>query len=85
MIKGVITAAYDTDSNTVDIKTEGVSGKFQVLLNYDMVDFAKPVNIVVNGTAKQETLTPSREIMDETMKERGDKNFIFSAKVDVTV
>ena len=81
--EGIIHAEWD--KNTFTIKTEGVSGKIQILLNWDMVDFDQPINLVVNGQTHQEKAIPTLEIIEETTKERGDVNYQFSAIVEVTV
>ncbi|MCL2407311.1 MAG: hypothetical protein FWC95_05220 [Defluviitaleaceae bacterium] len=82
---GTIYAKYFKDTNTVEITTMDVNGTFQVLLNSLMLDFGKPVNLIVNGEATVHSLTPCEDIIRETTSERGDPNFQFSAIINVTV
>jgi len=85
MTKGCIHATWDKNTNTATITTQDVSGTFNILLNWDMADFDKPINLVVNGKTSQEKATPTIETIEATTKERGDVNFQFSAMLEVTV
>ena len=79
--QGLIRAKYDRMANRVVIETENVNGAFSILLNERMIDFARPVTFVVNGTESALTLAPDRQVLEETTAERGDPNFQFETKV----
>jgi len=85
MNKGVIHATWDTSKNTATITTKDVSGKFHILLNWDMADFGQPITLIVNGKTSQVKAVPCKEVIEETTKDRGDVNYQFSAMVEVTV
>jgi len=85
MTSGIIYATLDTDNNSIKIDTQNVTGTFRILLNWDMVDYDRPVSLVINGVTRQEKLTPSREVVEETTQERGDVNYQFSVKVEINV
>ena len=79
--QGLIRAKYDRMTNRVVIETENVNGAFSILLNERMIDFARPVTFVVDGTESALTLAPDRQVLEETTAERGDPNFQFETKV----
>jgi predicted esterase len=83
MNKGIIHATWE--GNTFTVNTQGVSGAFNILLNWDMADLSQPITLVINGETRQVTATPSREIIEETTNDRGDVNYQFSAKIPVAV
>ena len=85
MTKGIIHAHRDQSRNTVTINTQGVSGTFNILLNWDMADLSRAITLVVNGKTSQVTAAPACEIIEETTKDRGDVNYQFSAKIPVAV
>ena len=84
MDSGIIYATRNHE-NTVTVTTKGVRGTFQILLNWEMADFYKPVTLVVNGVTRQEKAIPCHEVIEKTTRDRGDINFQFSAIVDVAV
>jgi hypothetical protein len=83
LTSGTIYASYDTLLNTVSITTDGVNGTFYVLLNNKMVDYLKPVILIVNGETFEYRLSPCEDIIRETTAERGDVNFQFSAVIEI--
>ena len=78
---GTVLVSYDRDANRIDITTEALSGDFSMLLNEDMVDFSRPVTVVVDGSEVSKTVTPSLDVLRETTAERGDPNYQFFAEV----
>ena len=82
---GVIYATWDTATNTATITTQDVKGSFYLLLNWDMADFNQPIKLLVNGEARETNVSPYREIIEATTKDRGDVNFQFSAMVEAAV
>jgi len=83
MDKGILHCTRN--GNTFTITTKEAAGTFDLLLNWDMVDFDQPIVLDVNGKKSEVTATPSVETIKETTQDRGDVNFQFSAKVAVTV
>ena len=84
MSSGTITAKYDTGQNSITITTQDVRGGFYVLLNQEMVDYSRPVILTVNGRKSEITVRFSDDIIRETTNERGDRNFQFSALMEIT-
>ncbi len=79
--EGVIRAAYDRADNRIVLQTEGLNGDFRVLLNEQMVDFDLPITFEVDGEVIQALVTPSRTVLEETTRERGDPNYQFEARI----
>ena len=71
-----------TQSKNITVDTE--DGE-TVYLNEDMVDLFRDVTFVIDG--KSTTFTPvlSEKVLEDTVKERGDKNFVFVSKFSFTV
>ena len=81
---GIVTARADREANSVTIETDKVSGgSLSVLLSARMFDFTKPVTIVLDGESREVTPEIRREIMEETLAERGDPEWIFEDKIDL--
>ncbi|MBR4204965.1 MAG: hypothetical protein IKQ92_05755 [Clostridia bacterium] len=82
--QGVITAHADTENNTITIEAKGVSSSnYTVLLTTRMFDFEKPVTIIVGGETYEYQPEVRREVMEETLAERGDPNYIFEDMVNI--
>ena len=77
-----IIASYDTEKNSVTV-TKAIDGML-VFLNEKMVDFSKEVTFDIEGKKQSLKVTQSIKNMQETARERGDKNYIFSVKVLIT-
>lgn len=73
--------AYLRGGNRIEIDTHAFEGDFSIYLNEDMVDFAKPVTFIVDGSEVKLALSPSLAVLRETTFERGDWNYQFEAKV----
>ena len=83
MADGLIVATYNTRNNIITITTEGVEGTFYVLLNRTMLNFDRPITLVVNGNRSRINVSSSHDVIVETTRERGDLNFQFSAVVEI--
>ena len=46
-----------------------------------LIDFAKPVQMSINGVKSQRTLTPSLRVLCATLQQRGDAELAFSAQI----
>lgn len=83
---GTIVATYDKSKNTINIERMIVlqdEGEIFVMLNADMVDFTKPVTVIVNGIETEYNVTPSLEYINKTIEERCDPNMIFAAEIKI--
>ncbi|HHY82087.1 MAG TPA: hypothetical protein GX505_05330 [Clostridiales bacterium] len=77
--EGEIKARLDAESNSVIIDVADVKDGFTVLLNEQMLDIFKPVNIEVEGRHFTVNVKPSEEFIRKTTFERGDYNYQFAA------
>ncbi|MCY2925250.1 MAG: hypothetical protein NT031_07400 [Planctomycetota bacterium] len=71
-------------NNAVVITAERAS-ELTVLLDERLIDFAKPVTVTANGLSTTHTLSPSIRVLCQTLKQRGDPEFMFTARVSVTL
>ncbi len=84
IVAGTIVASYDKSKNTITIEKMIIlqeEGSISVMLNADMVDFTKPVTVIVDGVATEYNVTPSLEYINKTIEERCDPNMIFAAEI----
>ena len=83
---GILDITYDKATNTVRVNscTVNTKGKFTVYLNEDMVDLFKEVTFDYCGTKTSFMPVLSEKVLEDTTKERGDKNFQFVAKFTFT-
>lgn len=79
--QGIIQASYDRNKNLVALKSSGLNGDFNVLLNENMVNFAKPITFQVDGRTAVVSVTPDREVLEKTTAQRGDPNYQFMAEI----
>ncbi|MCR5682932.1 MAG: hypothetical protein K6G29_10840 [Clostridiales bacterium] len=83
--KGIITARADREANAIEITTDGnVSGDFSILLSARMFDFDRPVTITIDGERYEVTPEIREDVMEETLRERGDPSYIFEDRVSVS-
>lgn len=71
------------ENNRVAVATSPDVKQASVLLDERLIDFNKPVAFTVNGQSFNRTLTPSLKTLCDTMRERGDAELAFSARVDL--
>jgi peptidoglycan/xylan/chitin deacetylase (PgdA/CDA1 family)/poly(3-hydroxybutyrate) depolymerase len=74
------------DAATNEIKVNGLEQvkHLRILLRPDMINFDKPVSIFVEGQQVQTvTVKSDVQVMARTLLERGDRNYIFSAQIDL--
>lgn len=77
---GTIIAHLEPETNSVVVERDDTQGKASVLLKDGMLDLDRPVWVIYpDGRKTEHIVTRSREIMLDTMRERGDRNYIFSA------
>ncbi|MBO7404634.1 MAG: hypothetical protein J6V24_06700 [Clostridia bacterium] len=83
--KGIITAHADREANAIEIKTDGnVTGDFSILLSARMFDFDRPVTILIDGESYEVTPEIREDVMEETLRERGDPSYIFEDRISVS-
>lgn len=67
--------------NVLTIKTAPNTAAASVLLDERLVDFAKPIKLVVNGKTTTQKVKPSLRTLCETLQRRGDPALAFTAEV----
>ncbi|MBQ3668506.1 MAG: hypothetical protein II920_04690 [Clostridia bacterium] len=67
--------------NRIEIDASEFEGDFDIYLNEDMIDFARPVTFALDGREISVEVRPSLEVLKATTLERGDRNYQFEAKV----
>ena len=67
--------------NTLTIAAMPNGSQASIMLDERLVDFAKPVKIVMNGKTTTQKLKPSLKTLCETMQRRGDPGLAFTAQV----
>lgn len=81
--EGKVIAHLCQEENSVVIEQDDTNGNLQILLRDEMLDLDWPVTIVYpDQSQKILNCTRSEQVMRETLKERGDKSYIFSCIID---
>ncbi len=81
---GVIQAAYDMETNTVTVKTDGkVNGAFSILANPFLMDFDRPLRIVTDSGEYTENIKADPEVIARALNETGDPFLAWSAEIPV--
>ncbi len=71
--RGVITAEYDADSNTITVEKDAeVNGDFAILFNPSLVDVSRPVTIRTGEIELTVRVNPSEEFLRDSILENGD-------------
>jgi hypothetical protein len=71
--------------NTFEVETRGV-GAFTLLLSSDVIDFAAPVRVSVNGhVVHQASVTKSRETLLTWAARDHDRTMLYGAELKVSV
>jgi hypothetical protein len=53
----------------------------RILVDGDMLDWEKPVNVQVHGREYSVVVRPSRRTQMETVRQRGDPRYIFDGSI----
>jgi pimeloyl-ACP methyl ester carboxylesterase len=73
------------DGNTFEVKTRGVQ-QFTLLLSPDVIDFAKPVRINVNGrTVHDAAVQKDAAVLQKWSAKDNDRTMLYAAELKVTV
>lgn len=74
-------------NNTIDVRCRGVT-KLTVWLTADLIDWSKPVNVLLKGGNppgyKPRVLEPNLEVLLEDYFDRGDRRMLFLNKLEFT-
>jgi len=77
---GTVIVHLEPETNSIIVERDDTQGRVSVLLKDGMLDLDKTIVAVYpDGRNTEHNVTRSREIMLDTMRERGDRNYIFSA------
>ena len=80
--EGVIHAWFDSDTNTYMISIdEELNGDFTILLDPRLVDFTRPVNFMCDKGDFTRDFTPSKEVIDASIRESGDPQLLYAASI----
>ena len=64
------------------VERDDTQGRARALLNDSMLDLDRPVKVVFpDGYRNVHNVVRTKETMEETLRERGDRNYIFSASL----
>jgi transglutaminase-like putative cysteine protease/predicted esterase len=66
--------------NTATIATHGVK-EFDLSLDGRLVDFAKPLRVVLDGKTREVAIRPSFRTLCESLRERGDPEMAYTCRV----
>ncbi len=74
------------DANLVKLRARGVR-EISVWLTRDMIDWARPVRVSLNGNTpvgyKPKVLTPDVEFMLNDYRDRGDRRLLFLSRLEI--
>jgi hypothetical protein len=76
---GVDTIIVAIENNTIKVEKAGVY--LRILVDREMLDLEKPVNIQVDGREYSVVVRPSRRTQMETVRQRGDLRYIFDGSI----
>lgn len=80
--KGKVIAHLDPAQNSVVVERDDTKGQVTILLRDGMLNLDQPVRVVFpDGSRKTCNVERSVETARATLKERGDKNYIFTAGI----
>lgn len=76
---GRIEAAYDPAQNRITVTEMG--DRLRVRLRPEMLDLSRPIVVSVGGETVTVSVTPDPALMAQTLRERGDPRYVFSAEL----
>lgn len=80
--EGTVIVHLDPSENSIIVEKCDIEGSISALLKDGMLDLDKPVWVVQpDGSKTSYTVYRSKERAEETLRERGDRNYIFTASV----
>lgn len=78
---GQIVASYDPSDNSITIEELTTNGDIQIWVNEDMLDVFSPITVRYPDKVEVVTVQPSLEMIQQSTKEREDKNYQFCASI----
>ncbi|MCR5262711.1 MAG: hypothetical protein K6D94_02480 [Clostridiales bacterium] len=83
--KGVVKAVFSRETNSVTIDTDGrLNGDLSILLSTEMFDFDSKITVIKDGISYEITPQIRKEVMEETLVERGDPSYIFEDRISLS-
>jgi poly(3-hydroxybutyrate) depolymerase len=76
---GVDTIIVAIENNVIRVEKAGVY--LRILVDREMLDLEKPVNVQVDGRIYSVVVRPSRRTQMETVRQRGDPRYIFDGSI----
>ncbi len=70
--RGVITAAFDAQTNTITVEAEDVDGDFTILFHPALVDVSRPVTFRTGDIVRTVQVNPSEVFLKDSIRENGD-------------
>ena len=84
--KGVITASYDAETNTITVGTDGeVNGDFDILFHPALVDVSRTVTIKTGNITREVWVNPSEEFLKASILETGDPELACVGKISYSL
>lgn len=82
--KGTVIVRLDQDANSIVVEKNDTQSRVTVLLRDGMLDLDRPVTVEYpDGRKASRTVCRSEETAAATLKERGDRNYIFTAELNI--
>lgn len=82
--KGTVIARLEPENNSIVVERDDTECGITALLRDGMLDLDRPVTVVhPDGRQTVHHVRRSEEMIRETLRERGDRNYIFSAGVSL--
>lgn len=80
--KGKVIVRLDPENNRIVVERDDTKGQITALLRDGMLDLDRPVIVVhPDGRESRHEVSRSEETAAATLKERGDRNYIFTASL----
>lgn len=80
--RGIVILHLSQEDNSIVVERDDTRGQVTVLLRDDMLDLDQPVRVVYpDGRGRAFVPERSEDIIRETLAERGDPNYIFTAGI----
>ena len=79
---GTVIAHLNPEENGIVVEKNDTGCQVTALLRDGMLDLDRPIAVIYpDGHRTEHTVVRSRETAEETLRERGDRNYIFTASV----
>ena len=76
---------FGRETNSVTIETDGrLNGDLSILLSSEKFDFDSKITVIKDGVSYEITPQIRIEVMEETLRERGDPSYIFEDSISLS-